>query len=220
LQTLIAGAGAIGSRLALYLSERGDDVTVIDEDKAKCEWVSKNSDARVYNGSMLDPELLMEAGMEKMDALIVALGNDQLTRKVVEVAKSQFGVPKVVAIAQESELMDPIASSGADKVISSQDAVLDAVEDILQNGGVSRRLYHEEQGKCMISKVIVRATSESLGKQVSRLESKFARVSGIVRDGNLMFPSEETSLEMGDEVFVIGKEEEVEKLVDLIRQEG
>jgi trk system potassium uptake protein TrkA len=217
---LIAGAGAIGSRLAVYLSERGDDVTVIDEDKEKCEWLSKNSDARVYNGSMLDPELLMEAGMEKMDALVIALGNDQLTRKVVDVAKSQFGVPRVVAIVQESQLVEPIASSGADKVICSQDTVLDELEKVLQNGGSSRRLYHDEKRKCMISKVVVRATSEALGKQVSRLDSKSARISGICRDGNVIFPSEDTSLEMGDEVFVIGRDDEVEKLVDLIRQEG
>ncbi len=220
MQTVIAGAGAIGSKLAVYLSERGDDVTVIDEDKAKCEWVSKNTDARVYNGNVLDPKLLMQAGMDKIDALIIALGDDQVTRKMVDVAKSQFGVPKVVAIAQDSQLLDPINSSGADMVISSQDAVLDEVEDVLQNGGVSRRLYHDEQRKYLISKVIVRATSEALGKQVTKLESKSARISGIVRDGNLFFPSEDTSLEMGDEVFIIGKEDEVEKLVNLVKQEG
>jgi trk system potassium uptake protein len=220
LQTLIAGAGAIGSRLAVYLSERGDDVTVIDDDKAKCEWVSKNTDARCYNGSVLDPQVLMDAGADKIDALIIALGDDQITRKVIDIAKSQFGVPKVIAIAQDSQLLDPITSRGADKVICSQDAVVEEVENVLQTGGISRRLYHDEQGKYLISKVTVRATSEALGKQVSRLESKSARISGIVRDGNLIFPSEDTSLEMGDEVFIIGKEDEVEKLVDLIKQEG
>lgn len=216
---MIAGAGAIGSSLAVYLSERGENVIVIEEDKTKCEWLSKNSDARVYNGSVFDPELLIQAGIDKADTLIVALGNDELTRKLVDVAKSQFGVPKVVAIAQESELRDPIAASGADKVICSQDEVLDEVENILQTTGI-RRLYHDKQRQCMISKVTVRATSEALGKCVSKLESKFARISGIIRDGNLFFPSQDTSLEMGDEIFVIGNEEAVEKIVSLVRAEG
>jgi trk system potassium uptake protein TrkA len=218
LQTLIAGGGAIGSRLAVFLSQRGEDVTVIDEDRTKCEWLSKNSDAKVYNGSLLNPELLMEAGIDKADALIVALGNDQLTRKIVEVAKSQFGVPRVVAIAKESGTLDQIKASGADRVICSQDEVLREVESVLQPGAV-KTVYYDKQGECLISRVTVRATSRALGKKISKIQNRFAKISGIVRDRNFFFPTDDTTLEMGDELFLMGKQDDVEKITDLIREE-
>lgn len=203
----------------MYLSQRGDDVAVIDQDRERCEWISKNSDARVYNGNALDPELLMEAGMGKADALIVALGNDQLTRKVVDFTKSQFGVPKVIAIANESEMAEQIKADGADTVICSQDEVLAQLENVLQPG-TSRTVYYDKQRSCQISRVIVRATSRALGKAASKLESKSARVSGIIRGETFMFPDPETTIEMGDEVFIMGREEAVEKTIREISEES
>jgi trk system potassium uptake protein TrkA len=219
LPTLIAGGGVIGSRLAVYLSQRGEEVTVVDEDRKKCEWISKNSDAKVYNGSALDPELLMQAGIDKADTLIVTMGSDQLTRKVVDFAKKQFGIPRVFAITRESEHSDQIRSSGASKVICAQNEVLDEVENALHSGA-NRTIYHDEQRSCLISRATLRATSNAIGKPVSKLQNKSAKISGIVRDGSLMFPYEDTVLEMGDELFIIGMQEAVEKVVSEIGQES
>lgn len=218
-QALIAGGGAIGSRLAAYLSERGEDVAVIEQDKEKCERISRNSDARVYNGNTLDPELLMEAGIQNADAFIVALGNDLLTRKVVDFAKSQFGVPKVIAIAKESELRDQIKSSGADKVICSQDEVLDTVEGVLQSAE-TRTIFHDNESHCLITRVAVRATSKALGQELSKIEEKSAKVCGLVRRNTFRLPGEDTAIEMGDELYVIGDVEGVEKVIDRVRQEA
>ncbi len=219
MQTLIAGGGIIGSRLAMYLTERGEDVIVIDEDKERCEWLSKNTDAKVYNGSMLNPELLMEAGIDKVDALIVALGNDQLTRKVVDFAKSQFGVPKIVAIAKESELCEQIMASGADKVICSEDEVLNEVENVVQSGAF-KTIYKDSRTESLISKVTVRARSNALGKPVTKIENKLAKISGIIRDRVLFFPDQDTTLEMGDELLIIGRQPDVEKVVNSVNEES
>lgn len=219
MQTLIAGGGTIGSKLAMYLSERGNDVTVIEEDRAKSEWLSKNSDAKVYNGNVLDSELLKEAGIDRTDTLIVALGDDQLTRKVVEVAKSQFGVPRVVAIANESALCEQIRASGANRVICSEDEVLNEVENVLEPS-TSKTIYKDNRGEFLISKVSVSAGSRVLGKPVSSIEEKFVKVPGIFRGQALFFPTNDTTLEMGDELFIIGRQEHVDRVVNMVNEEG
>lgn len=218
MQTLIVGGGGVGSKVAVYLSQRGEDVTVIEEDRKKCEWISKNSDAKVYHGSALDSNLLMEAGVDKVDTLVVALGSDQLTRKVVDFVKKQFGVPRVFAVAKESKQSAQIYSSGADKVICSDDEVLEEIQNVLRSGG-NRTLYNDERRGCLISRVALRATSSALGKTVSKLENKSARISGMIRDGKFFFPFEDTVLEMGDELFIVGMREGVEKAVSEIGQE-
>ena len=217
--TIIAGGGAIGSRLAVRLSQRGEDVTVVEQDKKRCQWISKNSDAKVYNGSSLDPELLMQAGIDKANTLIVAMGNDRLTGKVVDFAKKQFGVPKIFAVTKEPGYTDKTKASGANAVICSQDEVMDEIENALDSGP-NRVLYHDAQRSYLISGVTLRATSNTIGKEVGKLQNKSARISGMMRNGALMFPLDDTVLQMGDELFIMGLEDEVEKLVSEIGRES
>jgi trk system potassium uptake protein TrkA len=219
LQTLIIGGGSIGSKVAIFLSRNGETVRVVEQDKPKSEWLSKNSDATVFNGNALDPAILLEAGIDKADILIVAVDSDELAVKVVDFAKSQFGVQKVIAIARSSEFSDILRQSGADHVISAEDEVLNKMESILQRNDGQRTIFADKQNNYRISRITVRATSRMLGKRVSKVERAKAKVAAILRGGSLMFPDDETVLEMGDEVFVIGNENDIDKVASLIQQE-
>jgi len=205
LQILIAGGGVVGTRLAVYLSQRGDKVTLIDSDKARCEWVSKNSDAIVYRGNALNPELLAEAEITKTDSLVVAVGNDQVARELVRLAKSQFGVPKVIAVAKDSSNREKIQKLGAEEIVVTDDVILKEVKRLLHRRG-HRVLYNDGAGDVKIEQVAIRATSSMLGKRLSVLDNKLARVAGLLRDGKLVFPESEMELQMGDEVIVVGEE--------------
>jgi trk system potassium uptake protein TrkA len=211
LQILVAGGGIVGARIALYLSQRGEKVTLIDRDQARCEWVSKNSDAIVYHGNALDPAVLAEAEITKSDSLIVALGNDQTARELVRLAKSQFGVPRVIAVAKDSTIKERFEKLGAEEVVCSEDVVLREIKSLLHRRG-HRVLYQDTARNYRIEQVTVRATSGMLGKQVSALRSKIARVAGVFREGILLFPTDEMELQMGDEVIIIGEEQGVNKI--------
>jgi len=200
----------VGTRLAVYLSHRGEKVTLIDSDKSRCEWVSKNSDAVVYRGSVLNPSVLTQAEIMKTDSLVVALGNDQIARELVRLAKLQFGVPKVIAVAKDASNAEKMQRSGADQVVSSDDVVLGEIKSLMHRRG-HRVLYHDE-GDYKIEQVSIKATSGMLGKNVSALGNKLARVAGVMRRGKLLFPKDEMELQMGDEVIVIGEEAGVSKV--------
>lgn len=201
----------MGTRLAVYLSQRGEKVTLIDSDQSRCEWVSKNSDAVVYRGNVLNPEVLTEAEIMKTDGLVVALGNDQIARELVRLAKIQFGVPKVIAVAKDAANAERIRRTGADQVVCSDDVVLGEVKSLLHRRG-HRVLYHAGGGDYKIEQVSIKATSGMLGKKVSALGNKLARVAGVMRGGKLLFPRDETELLLGDEVIVIGEEAGVSKV--------
>jgi trk system potassium uptake protein len=208
---MIAGGGVIGTKLAVYLSQRGEKVTLVDRDKNRCEWVSKHSDAIVYRGNVLDPAILSEAEITKADSLIVALGNDDVARELVRLAKSQFAVPRVVAIAKDSEGKAKMERLGAESVVCTEDVVIDAIKGLLLPRG-HRMLYHDNSGEYKIEQATVRATSSMLGKRISALGNRLAKVVGIVRAGTLLFPRDEMVLQMGDEVIVIGAEAGVSKV--------
>jgi len=211
MQVLIVGGGEVGARLAVYLSHRGEKVTLIDSDKNRCEWVSKNSDAVVYRGNVLNPSVLTEAEIMKTDTLLVALGNDQIGRELIRLAKSQFAVPRVIAVAKDAVNAETMRKIGADEVICSEDVLLGEVKSLLHRRG-HRVLYHGRGEDCKIEQVSIKATSGMLGKKVSDLENKTAKVAGVMRGGKLLFPKDEMELEMGDEVIVIGEEAGVGKV--------
>jgi trk system potassium uptake protein len=211
LQILIVGGGVVGTKIAVYLSHRGEKVTLIDRDKVRCEWVSKHSDAIVYNGNALDSAILTEAEITKADSLIVALGNDQTTREMVRLAKFQFGIPRVIAVAKDSASKEKLQKLGAEEVVCTEDVILKEIKDMVHRRG-HRVLYYDSDRDYKIEQVAVRATSSMLGKKVSALENKLARVVGVLRDGTLIFPQDEMELQMGDEVIVIGKEMGVSKV--------
>jgi trk system potassium uptake protein TrkA len=211
LEILIAGGGAIGARIAVYLSQRGEKVTLIDRDKTRCDWVSKNSDAIVYRGNVLDPAVLAEAEISKADILVVALGNDQTTREMVRLAKFQFGVPKVIAVTKDSASKERLHKIGAEEVVCAEDVVLREIQILLHRRG-HRVLYHDGGGGYNIEQVTVTATSSMLGKKISALGNRPAAIAGVFRAGNLIFPKDEIELQMGDEVIVIGEEKGVSEV--------
>lgn len=208
---LIAGGGNVGSRLAVYLSQRGEKVTLVERDKARCEWVSKHSDAIVYRGNALDPALLKEAEVNKVDNVIVALGNDDATREMVRLAKFQFGVPKVLAITREIASGEKILKFGAERIVCAEDVVVKEVKGLLHRRG-HRILFHDSASDYKIEQVTVRATSSMLGKKVSKLGNRLAKVAGVMRSGTLLFPKDDMELLLGDEVIVIGQEVGVGKV--------
>jgi trk system potassium uptake protein TrkA len=203
-QFLIAGGGTVGARVAVFLSHRGEKVTLIDSDRSRCEWVSKHGDAVVYHGNALDPAILNEAEVSKADCLVVTIGNDQVARELVRLAKSQFAVPKVIAIAKDSSGKERMLKLGAASVVSTEDLVLDEVKELLQQKN-RRTLYSSHDGDYRIEEVTIRATSSMLGKGVSAIGNGGARVAGVVRGGTLVFPDDKAILQLGDEVIVIGR---------------
>jgi trk system potassium uptake protein len=214
-QILITGGGSVGARLAVYLSQRGDKVTLIDKDKARCEWASKHSDAVVYRGNALDLALLNEAEIAKADHMIVALGDDETTREMVRLAKFQFGVPRVIAIIKDAENAAGIMKFGAERVVSAEEVVLKEVKGILHRRG-QRILFHDGEKDFKIEQVTVRATSSMLGKKVSRLGNRLARVAGVLRGGTFLFPRDDMELQLGDEVIVMGEEVGVGKVTSQV----
>jgi len=221
LQTLIASGGSIASKIAIFLARKGDNVSVIDEDEKRSESLSKNSDATVYNGSVLDPEILMMAGIEKTDSIVTALEDDEKSIKFISFAKSQYGVPRIFAIAKNSDAEDGFIQAGATKVISSEVEILTDFENIYSSVEGHRTIYFDKSKNCKIVSATIRATSSALGKDVEKIRKKDCRIVALLRDGQLLFPEAnegETPLEMGDELFIIGIPEPVEKLVEVLNK--
>lgn len=95
--TIIVGCGRLGSMLANRLSSFGSSVVVIDQDEAAFKNLSIEFSGFEVSGNAAELAVLRRAKIEKADCLLATTQHDNVNLMVAQVAKTVFGVPRVVA---------------------------------------------------------------------------------------------------------------------------
>lgn len=70
---LIGGAGLIGQQLARQVLDQGHTVAVIDQDPQVCKMVRDRLGAMAFEGSAVNTDILLEAGICRADAVAAVL---------------------------------------------------------------------------------------------------------------------------------------------------
>jgi len=99
---IVVGCTHIGSMIAKELSNLNHHVVVIERDEQKLESLGSGFNGLVISGVEYDHDNLVQAGIEKADALLAVTDDDNLNITISLVANRIFKVKKVIA-----EVIDP-----------------------------------------------------------------------------------------------------------------
>lgn len=116
---MILGGGRIGTRIASEL-EKDVNVKIVELDRdesVKLANFFKN--ALVINGDGRDTELLMQEGLQYMDAFIAVTGNSE-TNILTCLAAKRMGVKKTIAEVENFDYITLAESMGIDTVINKK----------------------------------------------------------------------------------------------------
>jgi trk system potassium uptake protein TrkA len=94
---IVVGCGRLGSMLANKLSSLGSSVVVIDQDETAFKKLSIEFSGFQVSGNAAELAVLRRAKIEKADCLLATTQHDNVNFMVAQVAKTVFGVPRVVA---------------------------------------------------------------------------------------------------------------------------
>ena len=97
MKVIIVGCGRIGSGLAQYLYKNGHAVTVIDSNPEAFEMLPPSFKGKTAVGVGFDRDVLLNAGIEKTDAIVAVTDSDETNAMIARLANRFFRVPKVVA---------------------------------------------------------------------------------------------------------------------------
>jgi len=97
MKVVILGCGRVGSTLALMLDAEGHQVSVIDKDPDAFRRLGEHFRGQTVTGLGIDVEVLKEAGIEGADAFLAVTNGDNSNIMASQIAKTIFGVPKVLA---------------------------------------------------------------------------------------------------------------------------
>jgi trk system potassium uptake protein TrkA len=199
----IAGAGKVGRSIARELVANGHQVLMIDEEPSIAR------DNQVDGAEMLladacEISALDEAQLSQCQVVVAATGDDKANLVVSLLAKTEYGVPRVVARVNHPKnewMFDE--SWGVDVAVSTPRMLSALVEEAVTVGDLVR-LFTFRKGEAELVELTLPADANVAGVRVGDVTwpSDTALVA-IVRGPRVISPSPDDPLEAGDELLFV-----------------
>ena len=215
---VIIGGGSIGFQLAQGLERREPSIhlKLIESNKKRAEFVADQLEQTiVISGDPLDSEILEEASVPTAET-IVAVSDDDEINVLASVLAKRHGCARAVALINETTYAPLVSPLGIDTAISPRDITVSRILEHIRRGRIHS--VHTLQGGN--AEVIEADAMESA--PVIGLPLKDARlpegvlVGAIVRDGTVIIPRGESTIEKGDRVIVFSPHEAIKKVEKLL----
>ncbi len=199
----IAGAGNVGRAIARELLDNGHQVLLIDRDP-KALKLDSVPDAEWLMADACEIASLDKAALGNAQVLVAATGDDKVNLVASLLAKTEYGVPRVVARINHPKNEWMFDSSwGVDVAVSTPRIISALVEEAVSVGDVVR-LFSFRKGQANLVKLTLPDSSSCIGKTVEEIElPQDASLAAIVRDGRVFAPTAADVFSAGDELLFV-----------------
>ena len=135
---VIAGGGKVGSYLATVLLESGNQVAIIEENKAIADLLSVSLEGEylVIHGDGCDSRFQEDAGIRRADIFVGATGQDDTNLVACEIAERVFHVNRVIARVNSPKNLRIFRKVGIE-CVSSTTLIANLIEEEALLGNVS-----------------------------------------------------------------------------------
>jgi trk system potassium uptake protein TrkA len=216
MRVAIAGAGKVGRAITRELLSNGHQVLLIDKEPAKAR-ADVVPGADVLLGDTCEIAVLDEADLPSCQVLIAATGDDKVNLVVSLLAKTEYGVPRVVARVNHPKnewMFDE--SWGVDVAVSTPRMLSALVEEAVTVGDLVR-LFTFRQGNANLVELTLTASSPVVGTRVGDMTWPVdTALVSIIRDTRVIAPSADDSLEAGDELLFVAAPDQEPALESLL----
>ena len=219
MKVAIIGAGVVGSFLAKRLSKEGYDVVVVDIDPSKLEQVSLTADVMTLNCDATEANCLKQ--ISDFDLFIVVTENDEKNVAITILLRSLFKKEKILFRVKSKSLSSPPVKEflDAEPVNILSETVQKVV--LAVKYPFAKEVIKLEKERIVIFKIPITVESFLAGKQILELahlrkELPFTIVA-VERERRLIVPKGDVFIYPEDIIYVAVKEEEAEKLAQLLK---
>ena len=199
----IAGAGNVGRAIARELLDNGHQVLLIDRDP-KALKLDSVPDAEWLMADACEITSLDKAALSSAQVMVAATGDDKVNLVASLLAKTEYGVPRVVARINHPKNEWMFDSSwGVDVAVSTPRIISALVEEAVSVGDVVR-LFSFRRGQANLVELTLPDSSSCIGKTVGEIElPQDASLAAIVRDGSVIAPTASDVFSAGDELLFV-----------------
>jgi trk system potassium uptake protein TrkA len=211
MRVAIAGAGNVGTYIAQDLRTHGHEVLLIEQNLDIVNRLRDTLDVNWFAGDACEVSNLHAAGLEGVEVMVAATGDDEDNLVVSLLAKQEFAVPRVVARVNHPKNHWLFNESwGVDVAVSTPHLLTSLVEEAVSVGSLVRLLTFEGGGARLVE-ITLADDTPAAGRIVSELGvPRDASLVAVVRDGHVVVPRGDTMLQVGDEVLALVTSDESE----------
>ena len=199
----IAGAGNAGRAIARELIANGHQVLLIDKNPKSLKMESVPS-AEWLLADACEISSLDKAKLDICQVMVAATGDDKVNLVASLLAKTEYGVPRVVARVNHPKnewLFD--SSWGVDVAVSTPRIIAALVEEAVSVGDVVR-LFSLKAGEANLVELTLPDNSSCIGKSVAEIDlPQDASLAAIIRDGHVITPAAHDVFSAGDELIFV-----------------
>ena len=209
---LVVGAGPTGlgvvERTAQIIA-----VTLIDKDPRRLEALAGLEGATLLQGDATSALVLRSAGVDEAYALVAATSDDSTNIEAARLAVA-MGVPEVICRISDPARADAVMALGAQPV-TAYAAMAGAITARLP--GVVVTTSEVGLGRGEILQVRVMPGSLVVGRPLSEVATREYLVGAIYRDGELIVPHGDTTVQPGDQVLLVGAPDTLRAIANYFR---
>ncbi len=207
----IAGAGAVGRSVAQELVDYGHKVLLIEKEFTRYA-PSTVPLAEWFLADACEVSSLEEAEVQICDVAVAATGDDKANLAMAFLAKTEFGIDRVVARINDSRNDWLFTEAwGVDVAVSTPMALVAAVEGAIDVGHLVRLMDLGRgsrtgvgEGRSNVAKLTLPADSRLVGQRVRDLAMPNNSALVTLQRGNrLIIPEPDDVLQAGDEMLFI-----------------
>ena len=223
MKIIIVGGGVVGRSLAAQLEQdnKNHRITLIDNDFDTCQNVTNKLDILTVHGSGLDPDVLISSGIHDADILLAVTPHDE-TNVLCCYLASRFGVETRVARLKSTvfnhELFD-LKEMGVTNTIEPETEAISEIKDYLHTPSLTE-IINFKTLQLAIRGLKISLNSPLNGLSVIEIgelsENKTHLLLYILRNGETIIPSGNTTLFTGDEVYFLMPIDEIDTFRDLV----
>jgi trk system potassium uptake protein TrkA len=195
-----------GDDMALTTALRLEDhfrVTLINKDKERCKWLAENlKNSLVINGDYKNVELLIEEGLEQMDAFL-ALTESSETNIIASLTAKNHGVYKTIAHVDTREYIHISHSIGVDSLINKKLVAANEISRYLKKGTVDAvsGIYGVDAEFIQYSVCKNNRLVKNPLKELHFPDT--AIVAGVIRGEQVFIPDGDFQLDLNDKAIVL-----------------
>ncbi len=216
MRVAIAGAGAVGRSIAGELLENGHEVLLIDRNPKSIK-VDSVPRAEWLLADACEISSLDDAALSRCNVVIAATGDDKVNLVVSLLAKTEYGVPRVVARINHPDNEWLFNESwGVDVAVSTPRLLSALVEEAVSVGDLVR-LMTFRQSEVNLVELTMPADAPLVGQRVGAIDwPADTALVAILREGRVIVPDRDDPLETGDELLFVASEGVEEQLAQLL----
>lgn len=197
-------AGNIGKYVAEQLDKGSGagSLRVIENNPEKARELARNIEkAIVLEGSGLDRDILVEAGVRGAELTVALTNNDQVNILTSLMAREE-GCPHTLCLVNNPDFVPMISKLGVDDAINPRATTISSILRHIRHGRILQ-VYSVADGQAEITEAVALGSSPVIGKELSEISfPDGVMVGAILREGKVLKPRGSLRIEEGDHVVL------------------